>query len=508
MRKQILTLLLSLTAMVSFAEEVEVNGLRYEIIKKVFQAKVAEPLEGNTYQGDIVIPEKIEYNDTVYDVVGIKGTAFQYSRITSIKIPESITEIPNYCFESIWTLTSVSLPSKISKIPNYGFHACHALKTINIPQGVLSIGDLAFSDCEKLDEIELPNGLQSIGFDAFHKCESLQSIVIPNSVTYIGHDAFSGCTNLSSLELSNQVKTIASRTFNGCVSLKSLNIPNSVETIEYGAFMSCKSLTSITIPNGITKIEQYAFNGCTSASTITISNSVTQLEGGCFSYCIELKDVYCYAEKIPTTSNNCFENSYIEYVTLHVPSNSIDLYMASGPWKNFKSIVGLDGTIPQTSKCATPTINYQNGKLQFNCDTEGAEFVADITDDDIKQYNTSSISLTATYNISVFAMKSGYDNSDVVTATLCWIDADPKTEGVTNGVANVRANPVLIQSDGNVLSISGVDAGTPISVFDVSGKQVGSATATSESTSINTNLTKGQIGIVKIGEKTIKIVVR
>lgn len=66
----------------------------------------------------------------------------------------------------------------------------------------------------------------------------------------------------------------------------------------------------------------------------------------------------------------------------------------------------------------------------------------------------------------------------------------------------------MIQSYGNVLSISGVGAGTPISVFDVSGKQVGSATATAESTFINTNLTKGQIGVVKIGEKSVKIIMR
>lgn len=155
-----------------------------------------------------------------------------------------------------------------------------------------------------------------------------------------------------------------------------------------------------------------------------------------------------------------------------------------------------------------PSITYINGELRFACTTEGAEFISEITDTDVTMHYNASISLTATYNISVYATKSGYANSDVVTATLCWIDAEPKTEGISNGIANVRANPVLIQSCGNVLSISGVDAGTPISVFDVSGKLIGSANTTSESTFINTNLIRGQIGIVKMGEKSVKIIIK
>ena len=173
---------------------------------------------------------------------------------------------------------------------------------------------------------------------------------------------------------------------------------------------------------------------------------------------------------------------------------------------NFKTINAISGT--NIEKCAPPSITYINGELRFACTTEGAEFISEITDTDVTMHYNASISLTATYNISVYATKSGYANSDVVTATLCWIDANPQTEGISNGIAKVRANPVLIQSYGNVLSISGVDVGTPISVFDLSGKQVGSADAMSESTYINTSLTRGQIGIVKIGEKAVKIIIK
>lgn len=75
-------------------------------------------------------------------------------------------------------------------------------------------------------------------------------------------------------------------------------------------------------------------------------------------------------------------------------------------------------------------------------------------------------------------------------------------------MATVRANPVLIQSNGNVLNISGADVGVPINVYDLSGKLVGSANSTSGSTSITTSLTKGQVGIIKLGEKSVKVIMK
>jgi len=131
-----------------------------------------------------------------------------------------------------------------------------------------------------------------------------------------------------------------------------------------------------------------------------------------------------------------------------------------------------------------------------------------ITDPDIKAYSSSEIDLSATYNIRVYATKSGYDNSDMATATLCWIDADPKTEGIENGIAQVRANAVLIQSHDGILRISGVENDTSINVYTSAGVMVGMAKASEETTSIATGLRNGDIAIIKIGEKSVKVVVR
>lgn len=197
---------------------------------------------------------------------------------------------------------------------------------------------------------------------------------------------------------------------------------------------------------------------------------------------------------------------------MYVPKGTIDKYKATEGWNDFLFIeegTGPDGSgeTPEIKKCATPTIGYHNAKLMFNCDTEGATCQSTITDTDITSYNSNEVQLGVTYNISVYATKAGYENSDVATATLCWIDVEPKTEGITN-IVSVKARAVLIQSNGNQLTISGADEGTAINVFDISGKPAGSAKASAEATTINTTLHSGDIGIVKIGEKAIKVLMK
>ena len=113
-----------------------------------------------------------------------------------------------------------------------------------------------------------------------------------------------------------------------------------------------------------------------------------------------------------------------------------------------------------------------------------------------------------TYNISVYASKAGYENSETATATLCWVDVEPKTEGIENGVASIRANAVLIQTRGGELIISGTENGTIISVYDINGMLVGTAKAIDNTTTITTGLRDGEMAIVKIGEKSVKVIMQ
>ena len=226
----------------------------------------------------------------------------------------------------------------------------------------------------------------------------------------------------------------------------------------------------------------------------------------------QLRVVRSYIKEPFSINKYNFEAETYREGTLYVPEGTEKLYARFDGWREFLNIVEMSGDdepdIPGAEKCKTPTISYKNGKLIFDCETEGAICSSSITDSDIASYKTNEVSLTATYNISVYATKEGFNKSDVVTATLCWIYADPQTEGITNSVANVRAKAVLIQSNGNVLSIHGAEEGEYINVYNASGNNVGSAFVSSDVTNISTSLNSGDIGIVKIGERSIKVVIK
>ena len=93
-------------------------------------------------------------------------------------------------------------------------------------------------------------------------------------------------------------------------------------------------------------------------------------------------------------------------------------------------------------------------------------------------------------------------------ATEGWKDFLHIEEGIPSSVSSVRANAVLIQSNGNVLNVQGAEEGTDIQVYDMAGRTVGSARATAGSTAISTTLSSGEVGIVKIGDKAVKVVLR
>lgn len=167
-----------------------------------------------------------------------------------------------------------------------------------------------------------------------------------------------------------------------------------------------------------------------------------------------------------------------------------------------------DGDTPTTQKCATPTISYTNGKLTFSCTTDGAECVTTISDADIKTHYGNEISLTATYTISVYATKTGYDNSETATATLCWIDSEPKETGITDGVANIPAQALLIQSDGGIITVNGAADGERVSIYEADGRQSGAAISRNGTATIATTIQSGSIAIVKVGEKSVKVVMK
>ena len=463
------------------AEEVTINGIKYDVVTKAKQATV---IEGGNYSGDIVIPNEITYNDVIYSVTSIGEWAFyQCYRLTSITIPNSVTSIGARAFSNCSGLTSITIPNSVTNIGDYAFRGCSGLTSITIPNSVTSIGIFAFEDCYGLTSITIPNSVTSIEGGVFYGCTGLTSITIPNSVTSIGSGAFSGCTGLTSI-----------------------TIPNSVTSIRSGAFSGCTGLTSITIPNSVTSIVESTFYGCTGLTSVVIGTGVKNIRSEAFAKCSNLTDVYSLATSVPETDSDAFNESYPEYMTLHVPEEAIDSYKASAPWSSFGTVVTLDGDVTETPKCATPTVLYSNGKLHFECETEGAECVTDIKSNDIDRFYGNSVNLSATYSISVYAMATGYENSETVNATLCWIECECDGSDYT-GVINIPATAALVTSNGGVLSISCQLDGEEIAVYTTDGVLIAATTIENGTATVATGFSKGDIAIVKIGEKSIKVAV-
>lgn len=81
-------------------------------------------------------------------------------------------------------------------------------------------------------------------------------------------------------------------------------------------------------------------------------------------------------------------------------------------------------------------------------------------------------------------------------------------DGNPNSIIEIIANNIQLQNDDNVLSVKGAPEGEEINVYNISGQKVGSTLATCDVTNINTTLKRGEIGIVKIGDKSVKVVIR
>lgn len=522
------------------ADPVEINGLFYNLVKKAESAEVTS--NPNKYSGSIEIPSTVYYDGTVYKVIGIDEHAFfDCGELISIVLGSNVTTIKNEAFAWCRKLTDITIPPSVQTVGSWAFNDCISLENVyafdlsawcsidfggnpleyaqnlyingelitrvDIPDNITTIGEAAFANYSRLKTVTIPSSVTSIGNYAFSGT-SITSVSIPSSVINIGEGAFTNCTNLVSATLPNSLQYIDMNLFSGCSKLSTIALPNNVYNIRWGAFSGCSSLTSIVIPNSVKWIGDYAFANCSNLKSITLPSSLESLSLRSFSNCIELTDLHCYAEQVPNTAAEVFDGSYIEYATLHVPSGSIDSYKNVEPWKNFKSIVALDGSEPTTPKCSKPTISYVDGQLQFTCKTKKVEFVSEILDEDVKKHYDATLPLTKTYTISVYATRSGYKDSNVATAILCWIETAPANISITTGVNEIASHAVLIQNNGGILSINGAIEGKIINVYNLSGQLLGSATATSETTTINTSLSAGETCIVKIGDKSVKVLLR
>ena len=375
------------------------------------------------------------------------NVSYFYDSTTKTLTIEGTGEMYDYDFEIVPYCETCADFYRVHNAPWYNYY----LETVVVKEGVTSIGRNAFGayfeeyypdGCTRayshLTSVSIPNTVTYIGSGAFSYCSGLSSITIPNSVTYIGSGAFSYCSGLSSVKIGSGLLNVGGNVFSGCTNL-ALSID--CETI-MTFFNNCTSITELTLGNNVKTINDDAFSGCSNLTKINIGNSVSSIGSRAFAGIDKLTDVYCLATEIPTVDRTAFENSYIDYATLHVPGTALEKYKAVAPWKNFSSIVAIashtltyiiDGEVYKTvdvsegqtitpeqapekagytfsgweglpekmpdhditvtaiytkNKCATPTIEYRDGYFFFSCATEGVEYNYKITTADVNARGT------------------------------------------------------------------------------------------------------------------------
>ena len=501
----------------------EVDGIRYVPVSPSERTCDAIDCVYDETAANTNIPSTVTYNGITLSVQKVQPYTCYANKYIQTLNWDFNNEIPDYTFYGCSNMKSMTLGNSITNIGDYAFYGCSSLLSVKIPDATTILNHYLFAGCESLSQIVIPKTLKAIKDYVFQGCTGVKELTIADreDELKLGNNGsfplFADCP-LESVYIGGDITYNTSKDngyspFYRNTTLKTVEITDRETEISDYEFYGCTSLQSFTVGDGVKKFGDWAFSGCSSLKSLSFGSHLETIGKEAFSDCSSVTKIQSKTAVPPACGSQAMDDFNKWTCTLYVPNGCKAAYQAADQWKEFFYIEegtwgGDDPYNPDNKKCATPTINYENGKLTFSCATSGAICQSTITDEDIRSYSKDEVQLSVTYHISVYATKEGYENSDVANATLCWIDVEPRTEGIANGVASVRANAVLIQGESGTFNISGADEGLPIIIYNTAGQTVGSGKTTAETTHVFTSLRKGEIGIVKIGQKAVKVMMK
>ena len=142
------------------------DGIRYMVLDKG-SVNVAS----NQYSGTITIPDTVSAGNS-FAVVGIDANAFNNSSVTSIILPETMTNIDGNAFKECYEL-------RYNEYKN----ACYLGSEKNQYYVLIKTKSYDINSCE------INNNCKVIASYAFNNNHNLESITIPESVEFISQDA-------------------------------------------------------------------------------------------------------------------------------------------------------------------------------------------------------------------------------------------------------------------------------------------------------------------------------
>ena len=198
--------------------------------------------------------------------------AFSNSALSEISIPDSITQLSAFVFESCKKLVSVQLPETLVSIDAGAFMNCASLKNIVLPKNLLSIGNNAF-DSSALTEITLHEGLKEIGISAFNGT-NIKELTVPSTVKVVTNP-IGICKNLTTLNIKGAEEI--SLSMSACNNLEFIDIPDFTRKVKVINYIGTKWYENQ--PNGILYFDTAAI-GCKNDGTGTgITDTLEFAEG-------------------------------------------------------------------------------------------------------------------------------------------------------------------------------------------------------------------------------------
>ncbi len=163
-----------------------------------------ELIQYNGLDSEVIIPD---------NVVRIKNQVFYRCKfLTKIVIPNSITEIGEHTFADCYQLEFVQFPEKLVSIGKYAF-ANTRLSHIKLPESITKIEEGAFYGCSFLESALIFSNINNINKLMFYKCYSLSKVIIPNDITKIEEYAFADCYELETVKLPENLNFIGKYAF-------------------------------------------------------------------------------------------------------------------------------------------------------------------------------------------------------------------------------------------------------------------------------------------------------
>ncbi|MBQ9748893.1 MAG: leucine-rich repeat protein [Clostridia bacterium] len=224
-----------------------------------------------------------------YGIVSIAREAcYKNVDMRSVVIPDSVKLIGVSAFA--WSgLTDIRIPDSVTYISKEAFSRCYDLQSISLPAAIDYIGTQVFAECKNLQAITIPGSVTEIRPAAFYLCTSLKRISIPGTVKKICERAFASCYGLVSVGIMNGVRFIEDFAFHNCIALKTVTIPGSMDVVGAGAFFGCTALESISFSEGIIRVNPSTFEACTTLTKVKLPRTLKTIGKRAFARCRALK---------------------------------------------------------------------------------------------------------------------------------------------------------------------------------------------------------------------------